>query len=236
MFAGVASSAAEPSLLSVLLGSEGREGSAVANSAPSTCSRQVVVWVIDVNTTLLFAEEGFSTRAGDSSSLHSQLPPPPSQSRELYFWKVCPFFSAWRGEFLACRYRRVPCERVFVLRFQELLDSAVNFVRSRITAGQSLLFALLLFKAEPKKDRSSQDAGLGGSTAGLCFPGMHFAVPLQEADVSTVETLRSLALMDQTAFEAAFAAPLVKPPLSGKSEKSLFRRLVGGAKVVRRSK
>ncbi|KAL8427690.1 hypothetical protein ACSSS7_007593 [Eimeria intestinalis] len=159
--------------------------------------RQVCIWAIDADRSLLFKrqlvpqEEG-GAPTGASLAEESQGAPD-TAAQGSCFWK-------------------------------ELMQAGASYVRSRLCNKEPLFFSVILFNAVSaagggaplggEQQGGPSGAPKGGATKDLVTPGIAVVLPLQEASISTIESLGALAALDRKAFDEAFPEPPQRPPFS----------------------
>ncbi|KAL8439048.1 hypothetical protein Efla_007703 [Eimeria flavescens] len=154
-------------------------------------SRQVCIWAVDADRSLLFARQPSPQEAGGLEGA------PIQETAEVScFWK-------------------------------ELMQAGASFVRSRLYEKEPLFFGVILFNADsaaeegaplgaPPLQEKLQGAPRGAPASELVTPGIAVVLPLQEASISTIESLMALGALERSAFDEAFPAPNQRPPFSGR--------------------
>ncbi|KAL8445158.1 hypothetical protein Emed_005853 [Eimeria media] len=178
-------------------GEEGPLGGPLRVFAPL---RQVCIWAIDADRSLLFKRQLVPQEEGGP---HEGAPPaeesqgaPQTAAQGSCFWK-------------------------------ELMQAGASYVRSRLCSKEPLFFSVLLFNAFSAAEGGAPLGGPGGEQQGapqgappggppqdLVTPGIAIVLPLQEASISTIESLGVLAALDEKAFDEAFPKPPQRPPFS----------------------
>ncbi|KAL8270045.1 hypothetical protein Esti_006037 [Eimeria stiedai] len=182
-------------------GEEGPSGGPLRVFAPL---RQVCIWAIDADRSLLFQSQLVPQEEG--------LPPlgvPSSEESQGAHHTAAQGSCFWK----------------------ELMQAGASYVRSRLCNKEPLFFSVILFNAlsAARGGGALGGSGLGAEHQGgpqgaptqdLATPGIAFVLPLQEASISTIESLGILAALDKKAFDEAFPEPPQRPPFSGRDLRS----------------
>ncbi|KAL8443129.1 hypothetical protein Emag_006079 [Eimeria magna] len=178
-------------------GEEGPSGGPLRVFAPL---RQVCIWAIDADRSLLFRRQLVPQE--EEGPLEGALPAEESQGAP---------HTATQG---SCFWK-------------ELMRAGASYVRSRLCSKEPLYFSVVLFNAFSAAEAGASLDGVGGQQQGapqgappgaplqdLVTPGIAVVLPLQEASISTIESLGVLAALDKRAFDASFPEPPQRPPFS----------------------